>query len=217
MISRIVAVLEAATTGLPVAKRHGLVEMIAGHPSKHSGGGKYTPVIGDKWGSLSYWRQVEPVRGRIVQGVVGQEEESTASLRFVAVLDRSDEGVCSDLDDALSAVRNSLYNGSFAIRETLSAYRAQVAVNLVDTNSEQVQRAEGVTQITAPTKWRFIAIEVRVTVNAKVGCLPSCLDTVVPTVGAVPVGCVEVSRICADGEEGQVLMIVGGKPQWTTL
>ena len=115
MIRTIATILEAATSGLAIATRNGLVEVADFDgkklPSKRKGKA-FIPVVGDKYGSLSYWRQPDKIRSRIVQGGVGAEEEVSFTLRWVAILSREGEGPCEDIGGAMNAVRQSIYLGS---------------------------------------------------------------------------------------------------------
>jgi hypothetical protein len=205
MIARIIHVIDAATEALPIATRNGWVEVLNFDGRKlpaRQKGKDHVPVIGDKWGSVSYWRTMNKVTSRIVSGVVGDEEEATVSLRFVAVLDRSGESGCEDINDALSGVRNSIYGAANAVKVSLGASQARVEVVGMDTESASVFNEEvGVGVL--PSKWKMVSMDVRIVVRSKPGCLPSCHETVVYAVPGQSTEC-PVLRICGTPGVGQV-------------
>lgn len=189
MITQAIEVLDAAASGLPVAKRNGLAEQVQRGdsiiPAVYVGGGDLVNVATDLSGTWSYWRQTSKVTTTPQAAFTADRvERHTVTLRLVALLDRANE-VCGNIPGVLQSVSSSLAGSYKALQTALSAYRVQVRATDLNSNSDEVYREElaraGVGRV--PTNRALIAIDVRLEVDAKVGCLPGCGEIIPVTPG----------------------------------
>lgn len=182
MIQTLVAVLDAAAVGLKAATRHGLCEVVerdgVTQPCKYVGGKNLVPVITDKAGSVVYWRLTGPISSVPVQAQsVVPEQQVTVSLRMVALVPRAD--LCEDVTAVMVGVQNNVQTNMLAVRGALSlAFAAVDGVSVeVDGTKLWGQEVKG-SGLKLPTDKTMVAMDVRLTLRAKAGCLPSCVEAV---------------------------------------
>lgn len=182
MIRNTIAVLDAAAAGLVVATRHGYVEQVQRDgltfPVKYSGGKDVKNVATDLSGTFCYWRLTSPIASRGVQGPRrALDQEVSFTLRMVALVDRA--GACADASSVMAGVQNNVQGNILAVRNALSAVEVTVDSVTVELDSAAVygqELAGGEGRL--PMDRQMVAMDVRITVRAKAGCLPSCVDPV---------------------------------------
>lgn len=189
MIRTTIAVLDAASAGLVVATRQGYVEQVTldgkTFPVKYTGGKDVKNVATDLDGTFNYWRLTSPITSRGVQGPRRElDQEVSFTLRMVALVDRG--GPCADAASVMAGVQNNVQGNTLAVRNALNAVDATVDSVVVELDSAAVYAQEltgGEGRL--PVDRQMVAMDVRITVRAKAGCLPSCVDPVIVDVATL--------------------------------
>ena len=183
MIDRLVLVLDAATAGLTVARREGMCELVERDgvtlPCRYVGGKDLKPVVTDTAGTLTYWRLTGPIVSTPGSGAGSiPEQRVTVSLRMVALCQR--EAMCPDPTSVLAGVQNNVQENTLAVRKALGLNGASVDSVSVDVDSARVwaQEVKG-SGLRLPTDRMMVAMDVRLTLRSRPGCLPSCVEPVV--------------------------------------
>ena len=189
MIRTAIAVLDLAAEGVKVATRHGLVEQVERDgvvmPAKYTGAKDVQNVASDLKGTFVYWRLTSPITSTTVPGFTLKPQQQVAfTLRMVACVDRS--GPCEDASAVMAGVQNNVQTNAPALRTALDALNATIDSVTVDLDSASVYGTElRGSNTRLPMDRQMVAMDVRVTVRAKAGCLPSCVDQVTVNLGGV--------------------------------